>query len=581
MNKKDLLVLKKTVGFIKPYKFNFILCMILLVMTIGISTLSPFLFGKTIDYLSQKDITNVVKLIIIIGLLYISNIFIGYAQKYLLLNLASKIEIDVRKFVFENFVNLSVSAFEKSKKGEFITKLDQDIQVFTNILTQKLTIFVDIGSVILIGIMLLKINRIMTLILICLFPLSFIIFTVYGRKIRIKEQELKHDKDGYFTFLQEVIGGFKTIKLFNAGSTICRIYLDIISGLYKIGIKKMMLSTKAGSSSQFTNFICYITILSMGTVQILAGNLTIGGLVAFNSYSVGFTNSILKITHLNTEIQEALVALNRVFDLIEQVPSAENNNCNIKIDKEAFKEEIDINGLWYKYKEDGQYILKNINLKIPAKKTTAIAGYSGSGKTTLLNILSGMYTNYTGDIQIGNHCFKTISSNILSRYICFVTQESFLFSMTIKENMLLAKPEATIAEIENACIKANIYQDIICLPNGFDTKIGYSGIELSIGQKQRLSVARALLTEACIFLFDEVTSALDGESEMHIRTLMKKLSENYTVIVISHRLTTICDADNFVLIKNGEVVETGNNLGLLKCTDDIKTIFPDKNSSVM
>lgn len=305
--------------------------------------------------------------------------------------------------------------------------------------------------------------------------------------------------------------------------------------------------------------------LGVGAHQIFAGNLTIGGLVAFNSYSGTFRNSLLKISQINVEIQQALVSLNRIFDLIDQCKNKDNLNRKSRIvSDQTFTNDIHIKDLSFRYKEDKPLILKDINLSIPANKMTAIVGLSGIGKTTLLNLLVGLYRNYEGQILLGDTNYADITKDQIFENVTLVPQETFLISGSIKENLLLAKSDSTDQEIEKACKVSNIHNYIISLKDQYDSKIGPDGIQLSVGQKQRLAVARSLLRNPKIYLFDEITSSLDTESELHIKKMLKNLSKDHTVIAISHRLTTISEADHVILLKENNIVKQGSVNDLLK-----------------
>jgi ABC-type multidrug transport system fused ATPase/permease subunit len=284
---------------------------------------------------------------------------------------------------------------------------------------------------------------------------------------------------------------------------------------------------------------------------ILENNLTLGNLVAFNSYSAMFSSALFKISTLNIKIHKSIISLKRVFEFLEKHETKKvfENNENIEDKTFLFKENLLIHNLYFKYNHSCN-IIENLNTKIEKKKINVIAGLSGCGKTTLVSIIMGLYDNYEGTIVLGNTDYKNISIENKFNNIVFVTQESFFFNGTIKENLLIESPEVTEDEIISVCQKVNIHDYINSLPQKYDSILGYSGTEFSAGQKQKLSLARALLRKREIYIFDEITSSVDSFSEKIILHTIKELSKTKTIILISHRKTTLSIADNYIYFKN-------------------------------
>ncbi|MGI6777989.1 MAG: ATP-binding cassette domain-containing protein [Acetivibrionales bacterium] len=329
----------------------------------------------------------------------------------------------------------------------------------------------------------------------------------------------------------------------------------MLKSLYKIGISKVFINNLANTISQLSNFMGYLILLAVGVHQIQQGNLTLGGLVAFNAYSGSFRYSLLKISQVNAEIQQIIVSLKRVLDLVDRNKEKDQINKEKYVSFESPEMNIILRNLSFKYEASKPHIFKNLNIEIPSNKVTAIVGRSGIGKTTLLNIIMGLYKNYEGKIYINNVDYLNIPGSQLCQIISYVAQETFLLNDTIKENLLLAKPDAIDEELVEACKLSNIHEYINSLEKKYYTKLGPDGIQLSAGQRQRLAISRAVLRNAKIFLFDEITSALDVESEIFIKEMISQLSKNSTVVIVSHRLSTISEADNIIILKDNNVVE--------------------------
>lgn len=357
-NKFDLLI--NCLVYIKKYKFKFTLSITLSLITMFFSNIQPLLFGKIIDSISNYDNKQLFRNVVIISVLFITNIILILIKNYTLVKLTQNIELDVSQELFGSILDLDINEFNKIQHGKYLNMLSNDVRAFSNIFTEKFTIIIDIISIIIVGIILLRI--------------------------------------------------------------------------------------------------------------------------------------------------------------------------------------------------DWKLTLKNISLEIEENKITALVGKSGEGKTTLLNILSGLYDNYSGDIYIGNVNIKNISKNYLREKVCYVLQESFLFSLSIKDNFKILNNKISDLEIVEICKTVNIHNFIMSLPERYNTQIGFNGIQLSVGQKQRLSIGRALSKNADIFLFDEITSALDSQNEESLMNLIKDLSKQKTILIISHKESTIKYADKIITLESGEIL---------------------------
>lgn len=578
----DMKLLLKAFAFIKPHKYRFIASMLFKIISLVIITFQPLLFGQVIDNISKRNTEAVGRNIIFMLIIFLSSTIFGFLNRNLTNHLAVKVESDVRKSVFKYLLDMPIQSFDSVSKGGLIVKLDEDVRVFTDLLINKLAIIIDIGSIFVVGAILLRISPVLTLILLMIFPVSFIIYLYYGKKIKNTERTLKEKRDNYFTFIQETLSGFKTIKVYEAERIMKNRYASALNNIYNQFIRKMFLNNLSSTLSQLANYGGYLLILSLGAWQIGQGHLTLGRLVAFNTYSSGFNGSLMRISQLNSQLQETMVSLQRIFKFMEDsdnIINKENRDrlCDDSINID-FSKNIELKNISFKYKDDDIQILNNISVIFPRKKMTAIMGFSGSGKTTMINLLSGLYRSYEGNIVVENTEYRSVSVKKIIENIAFVTQENFFFSGTIKENLLFSKPEASFEDVVEACKMVYIHDYIMSLPNKYDTYLGSNGIDLSIGQKQRLSIARALLKKPSVYLFDEITSSLDGQSEKYIAAVMKELSKSYTVIAISHRISSVNEADQFVLVNKGEVAGIFNDKKQLMDSAYFNTLMNERIS---
>lgn len=544
------LIVKRTIRFLGPHKDKFIFAFICLMTSTILGICQPLILGKLIDYITYKKWDNLPKLLVLmIGISLISNFLINF-YSYLVQIVSNKLQIEIKLKVFKSILLLSTKEFETTQKGELITKLEEDVGVIIRLLTNKVTIIIDILTVICIGIFLFKLNFKLALVTSINFPINFIMFLYFGKRISALEYNNRLEEDKCNNFIQEALNGFNIIKILNIKDTINNKFYLLNNNIFNILSKENNVDIISRISNDIVNCILYAAYFGIACYEIRKGNLTIGLFVAFNSYSSNFNNSLSKISQINMDLQQALISIKRIFNILDK-NIEEENFINSKINNNIFKYDIKVKDLSFKYRENDPYILRNLNFNIKKNSITAIVGKNGQGKTTLLKILMGLYKNYEGKILFNNYSLNEIPFYKISEKISYVPQETFLFTGTIKENLLLANTKASDEDIKVACKLLNIDNVIESFKDGYDTEIGYNGISLSGGQKQRLGIARALLRKADLFLFDEITSSVDVETEEIIKNILKEISKTKTVILVTHKKNTLTIADNIIALDNG------------------------------
>ncbi|EHK2407893.1 ABC transporter ATP-binding protein [Clostridium perfringens] len=441
---------------------------------------------------------------------------------------------------------MSLINFENTENGALLNKFENDIQTFSNLFIKNISIIIDIFTVFIIAFILIKINFLLAIITFFSFPISFVVFSYFGKKIQQKEILFKNKYDQYLSYLQEVFIGYKTIKTINNFNFFINKFDKIQKELYKLILKKFNINISGTLLMQLLNFISYILLIVIGVFQIFKNKLTLGGLVAFNTYSNTFNSSLFKLCNLNITLQESLISIKRISYLFDIDFSNTSFTTVSKETNNLKSSEITTKNLSFKYKTNSKNIINNLNIKIPKNSFTIIKGESGLGKTTLLNLLSGLYKDYEGEIFVGKENLNNINSNNLNKTIFLTLQEPMLFSDSIKNNLLLANPNADENLVINLCKKLNIHSYINSLPNKYNTQIGVNETNLSIGQKQRICLIRSLLTDSSIYLFDEITSALDFENELIVMNLLKDLSKTKTVVLVTHNKNCFKFADNII-----------------------------------
>ena len=346
--------------------------------------------------------------------------------------------------------------------------------------------------------------------------------------------------------------------------------MKLASKLKERTIIVTLLSAKSQALSNAANIITEMIVIFVGAMLVVNGSLDIKFFIAFYSYSGQFSGALLNISRVNLSLQQVMNSLERIFLLIDGLSyspekfgekSIDNITGEVKFENVSFSYENDIN------------VLNNVTIVIPSKSRTAIVGSSGSGKTTMFNLLLRFYEPCKGRIYIDNTEISEIKEEELHKHISIVRQEPVLFTVSIKENLLLANENASQQEIESACKKAYIHEFIESLPNKYDSVIGENGVNLSGGQKQRIAIARALLKKSRIILFDEATSSLDNKSQFYIKKAIDTIAEDCTVVLIAHRLSTIIEADVIYVMDKGKIVGQGNHYSLINTNKVYKNLY--------
>lgn len=531
LHNQEFQILIKSFGYVREYKYFVVLSVVFMFGSMFLTTLQPLMFGLIIDKINEGDMSTISSLVLILAGILFSHILIQFFQGSLQIKIASKIELTMKQKVFRSILDLKMKSFEHVEKGKLMNHLEADIQTFSNMFTDKLSIFVDIFSILLISFLMFRIDYQLTLLLFATFPLTSLVFGLFGRKIKREEQLLKKKSDRYFTFIQECLNHFKLIKVAGAEQRQTSRYMDLNFMLYKIGIRKGKLNITGSALSQLVNYSAYIGIIFCGVIKIVAGSLTIGNLVAFNSYSSTLTNSLMRISHLNSELQEVLVSLQRLDEITNNLYKESEKPSGAVVPR---IDSLKMENLLFQYHHTLKPTVSNLNIHLQERGLYYITGPSGAGKSTLLNIIAGLYPDYEGDFFINQQNLSSFDLRTYRDRICYILQENQLFSMSIMENLTLLNLNVSDNEVFAICKQLNLHDFIIQLPDGYNTMIGAQGILLSEGQKQRICIARSILKKADIYLCDEISSALDYENQKLVEELLSEFSRAAMVIAVSH-----------------------------------------------
>lgn len=393
---------------------------------------------------------------------------------------------------------------------------------------------------------------------------------VFGWILRRKEWEMRKFNDNYFSFLNEFFTGIREVKLLHIEDVTKGRFVNLAKKIFDLRLNIDVTRALSNLSTLWLYNISSLVVMGVGGYLIISGSLTMGVYVAFNNYAGQFNSSLGRIAELNVSIQETLVALERIFTLIDNftLPTERIDG----VIPERISGKVQIKDIAFGYEPEIP-ILHDISCTIQPNQITAIVGISGSGKTTLLNLLLRLYQPSMGEILLDDYPISALHLDYLRQEIAVVSQEPYLFNMSIRDNLRLARMDATDENIKAAADQAYIHHFIMGLPEGYETVIGERGLGLSGGQKQRLAIARAILKGAKIILFDEATSALDSEAEEHIHEILRDLAKNHTIIVVAHRLQTVINAQQIIVLADGEIVGVGNHQSLIQSNHEYQRLY--------
>lgn len=571
LEKNDVILVKRVLKYVVLYKTKLLIALFCIISTIGTGIIMPLLWGRILDSLFQKNMDGAVINIIYSIMFGIFTNIISYLQSYVLASVNQNIIFDLKKDMYKAMLDLPVKAYDDIGNGEFMSRLHGDASVVANAITENLiSTIVDIIRLIAIGITVFTISVKLALIVVFTFPISFYIFNKYGKKIRNSNKELSELNDKYYTDSGQVIWGIREIKSLGIKKEKFNTFICLSNKLKKMIIDVTLLNTRAQALSNIINFLSRMAVAFTGGLFVVKGLLDIKYYIAFYSYAGQFSSSILNISRLNLNLQKVMNSIERIFLLIDGLSYKAEKFGEKSID--SLNGEIKFENVSFNYGSKSN-VLNNLTVNIPAKCKAAIVGSSGSGKTTMFNLLLKLYDPCEGRILIDGIDINDIREEDLRRNISVVRQEPILFMMSIKENLLLANPNASQHEIESACKKAFIHDYIETLPNKYDSVIGENGVNFSGGQIQRIAIARALIKKSKIILFDEATSSLDNQSQFYIKKAIDAIAKECTVVIIAHRLSTIIQADIIYVMDKGKLAGYGTHNSLIKNNSIYKKLY--------
>lgn len=555
--------MKRLFFYILKNKVLLILSILSAIISVAFSLLGPIIIGEAIDNMIGENNVNILiilRLISVLAIVYIIYSLSTWILTYATNKIAYKVAQDIRMDMYTKVNNLPLKFFDNNPHGDTISRFINDIDSITDGLVSGLATMLT-GIITIFGaiIFMLNINNLMALIVLLSAPITYFVarFITKNSQIYFKAQaERVGALNGY---IEEVITAQKTVKAFNFQDASINKFKDINNELYNVGVKSQFYGSLANPSTRLVNNIAYTIVGISGSLIALLGKITIGGISSFLIYSNLFTKPFNEISGVYTQIQSASASSKRIFEILDLNEEEEENKKVL----EKVIGEVEFRNVSFSYNKSKK-LINDFNLRVPSGSTVAIVGKTGCGKTTMVNLLMRFYDVNSGGIYIDGINIKDVTRNSLREKFGMVLQDTFLFTDTIANNIAYGKKNATLDEIIKAAKETGAHSFIRRLSKGYDTIITGNGDELSVGQKQLLTITRVMLFNPPILILDEATSNIDTRTELKIQEAFNKIMQDKTSFIIAHRLSTIKEANTILVMDNGDVKEQGTHEELLK-----------------
>ena len=524
--------------------------------------LTPLFFQVVIDkVLVHKGLTTLHVLAIGMLALTFFEVMLGGLRTYIFSHTTSRIDVALGAQLFRHLVRLPIAYFEARRVGDTAARV-RELETIRQFLTgTTVTLVIDLFFTIVFLAVMFFYSPLLTLVVMGTIPfyvfLSVVITPIFRNRLNEKFNRGSENQ----AFLVETVHGIQTVKAMAVEPALERRWDEQLAGYVRASFRASQLGNVAGQAASFLNKLTTVAILWIGAYQVMNGAMSIGQLIAFNMLAGRVTGPLMRVVQLWQDFQQAGISVQRLGDILNAPP--EPTYLPNKTTLPALAGHVEFDQVVFRYRPDGQVILKKVSFDIAAGKTVGIVGRSGSGKSTIAKLIQRLYVPESGRILIDGVDLSQMDPAWLRRQIGVVLQENFLFNRSVRDNIALADTGIPMERVIEAAQLAGAHDFILEMAQGYDTIVGEQGSNLSGGQRQRIAIARALITNPRILIFDEATSALDYESERIIQENMRKICAGRTVLIIAHRLSTIQDCDEIIVLHEGRMVERGTHETLL------------------
>ena len=552
--------LKKVLGRIARYRLNAVLSILLSAVYVGLSLYVPILAGRAIDNIIAPGSVDYAQIMLELTKIAVVAAIAALAQWLMNIinnSMTYNVVKDMRTEAFDRLMKLPLSYIDAHPYGETVSRIIADVDQFADgLLLGFSQLFTGILTIIGTLIFMLSVNAPITLAVVILTPLSLFVARFIARRTHSMFARQGEDRAEQTAFVEEMIGNQKVVQAFAHEQANEERFDEINKRLSESSLQAIFYSSITNPATRFINSLVYAAVGLTGALAAVAGSITVGGLSAFLSYANQYTKPFNEISGVITEFQNALVCAERIFALIEE-PTEEPDAADARVLEHA-EGIVQANAVAFSYAAD-RPLIKCLDLNVKSGERVAIVGPTGCGKTTLINLLMRFYDVNAGSISVDGTDIRNITRHSLRRNYGMVLQETWLKEGTIRDNIVMGKPDAMEEEIIAAAKAAHSHGFITRLPKGYDTVIGEDGGSLSQGQKQLLCITRVMLCLPPMLILDEATSSIDTRTEQHIQHAFAQLMQGRTSFIVAHRLSTIKNADMILVMKDGDIIEKGKH----------------------
>ena len=552
--------LKKVLGRIARYRLNAVLSILLSAVYVGLSLYVPILAGRAIDNIIAPGSVDYAQIMLELTKIAVVAAIAALAQWLMNIinnSMTYNVVKDMRTEAFDRLMKLPLSYIDAHPYGETVSRIIADVDQFADgLLLGFSQLFTGILTIIGTLVFMLSVNAPITLAVVILTPLSLFVARFIARRTHSMFARQGEDRAEQTAFVEEMIGNQKVVQAFAHEQANEERFDEINKCLSESSLQAIFYSSITNPATRFINSLVYAAVGLTGAFAAVAGSITVGGLSAFLSYANQYTKPFNEISGVITEFQNALVCAERIFALIEE-PTEEPDAADARVLDYA-EGIVRANAVAFSYAAD-RPLIKCLDLDVKSGERVAIVGPTGCGKTTLINLLMRFYDVNAGSISVDGTDIRNITRHSLRRNYGMVLQETWLKEGTIRDNIVMGKPDATEKEIIDAAKAAHSHGFITRLPKGYDTVIGEDGGSLSQGQKQLLCITRVMLCLPPMLILDEATSSIDTRTEQHIQHAFAQLMQGRTSFIVAHRLSTIKNADMILVMKDGDIIEKGKH----------------------
>ncbi|ERM18039.1 ABC transporter ATP-binding protein [Brevibacillus laterosporus] len=564
--KNSMEALKRLWGYLREQRWSLFLVFFLVLASSGFALMGPLLIGKAIDSMGittgQVQFSLLAKIVGSLIIVYILGALASWLQTYLMASVSQKTVKSMRKDIFDKVQTLPLRFFDERPRGDLMSRLTNDVENINNTLSQATTqIFSSLITVIGAVGMMLMLSPSLTLVSLIVVPLGLFITKKIAertRKLFLEQQTELGQLNGY---IEEMISGQRVVKAFNREQQTIDQFAEKNQRLKKVGAQAQVFSGVIPPLMNAINNLSFALVAGIGGYMAVQGVITIGIITAFLNYSKQFARPLNEMANQFNMLQSAFAGAERVFEVLDEEPEFADQAVADSLEQVEGK--VEFKDVTFGYKPD-KPVLQEINLIAEPGQMIALVGPTGSGKTTIVNLLMRFYDVQQGSVIVDGRDIRQIDKENLRSSIGMVLQDTYLFAGTVIENIRYGRLDATDEQVMYAARMANAHSFIERLPEGYHTKLTEDASNISQGQRQLLTIARAILADPSILILDEATSSIDTRTEMQIQKALKVLMQGRTSFVIAHRLSTIQEADQILVINQGEIIERGNHKELLE-----------------